>query len=314
MRPLGIGVLRRLMEERNRMTVCIAAICRQDKDNDEARIVMGYDWKSESELGGSETADKLRQLPKGWVALMADSLSRCEELVAQYETHLRTLGSVDDDRQLFEEMKKPAHKQKETLANDYLKQMLGVGYADLVSPDKNYPEEIVTKRLDEVAKIRLRAALLLSGFIGTQQSDNREREINPYLFVVDDQSDHEDVVRVEENFAAIGSGAYVAIPALHQREHDAEKSLLETIYSVYEAKRLSQVVPGVGEATEIDILYPDGRLMTWTDSLWKRCEWLFNRLGPRLRISDKKAADYFSFQDDYLEPFDEGEKPKDTKL
>jgi hypothetical protein len=301
------------MERRKRMTVCIAAICQQDKDNDEPRIVVGYDWKSETELGGSETADKLRTLPKGWVALMADSLSHCEELVAQYETHLRTLGPVDDDRHLFEEMKKPAHKQKEVLANDYLRQMLGISYADLVSPDKKYPEEIVTKRLEEVANIRLRAALILAGFIETGQS-NEERENNPYLFVVDDQSDHENVVQVGENFAAIGTGSYVAIPVLHQREHDSEKSLIETVYSVYEAKRLSQVVPGVGEATEIDILFPDGKLMTWTDSLWERCEWLFDRLGPKLRISEKKATDYFSFQNDYLEPFSEADKPKNTKL
>jgi hypothetical protein len=295
---------------RNQVTVCIAAICQQDKENTDARIVVCSDWKSETDWGGSETADKLRLLPKGWVALMADQLSRCEELVAQYETHLRDLREVSDDRHLFEEMKKPAHKQKEVLANDYLRQMLGISYADLVSPDKKFPEEMVNKRLEEVAKIRLRAALIIAGFIETTQGEEK-RENLPYLFVVDDGGDHEDVVRVEDNFAAIGSGAYVAIPTLHQRGHEEDKSLMETIYSVYEAKRLAEIVPGVGEATSLDVIYPDGRMMTWTDELNQRCKWLFDRLGPKLKIGKAKAKEYFGeCKDEFFEPFDDdNEKP-----
>jgi hypothetical protein len=288
------------------MTVCIAAICQQDKANKDSRIVLCLDWRSETEFGGSETSDKLRTLPKGWVALMSDSMSRCEELIAQYETHFRELKEVADDKALFEEMKKPAHKQKETLANDYLRQVLGISYADLVSPTKKIPDDIVTHRLEEVAKIRLRATLILAGFVSTQQGESGDaKENHPYLFVVDDQPDHEDVVRVEENFAAIGSGAYAVIPALHQREHDEDKSLMETIYSVYEAKRLAEVVPGVGEDTSLHVMYPDGRMMTWSDSLWERCDWLFERLGPKLRIGEKKASQYFEFKDDFLEPFDD---------
>jgi hypothetical protein len=276
-RPLKPDELRQALGRRKRMTVCIAAICQEDKQNNEPRIVLCYDWKSESEFGGSETADKLRLLPKGWVALMADTLSRCEELVAQYETHLRKLEEVIDDKQLFEEMKKPAHKQKEVLANDYLWQTLGV------SPDKKFPEEIVTKRLDEVARITLQAALIVAGFISTQQGDSSERETHPYLFVVDDQRDHENVVRVEENFAAIGTGSYVAIPSLHQR------------------KRLAEVVPGVGEDTSLQVMYPDGKIMTWSDALFERCKWLFDRIGPTLEISDKKSSEYFELKDEYLE-------------
>ncbi|MGB0014158.1 MAG: hypothetical protein WBQ03_21345 [Candidatus Sulfotelmatobacter sp.] len=59
---------------------------------------------------------------------------------------------------------------------------------------------------------------------------------------------------IVENFAAIGTGSYVAIPAMHQREHDENKSLMETIYTVDEAKRLAQVVPGVGGTTSISVI------------------------------------------------------------
>lgn len=153
----------------------------------------------------------------------------------------------------------------------------------------------------------------------TRQADEEERQNLPYFFVVQDSQDHEDVVRPEDNFASIGSGSYVAIPALHQREQEDSNSLLETIYNVYEAKRLSQIVPGVGLATSIDVLYPDGTTWEWSDELADRCKWLFDRLGPKLRLSEKKAKDYFGeFKDSYLEPLDEDEKTKpkrrDTKL
>ncbi len=264
------------------MTVCIGAICQQDKGNDERRIVVCSDWKSETQWGGSETEDKFRYLSKGWVALMADQLNRAEELVARYEVHLRGLSSVNDDLELFEEMKKPAHRQKEALANDYLRQTLGVPLLELVSPDKNFPESIVNKRLEEVANIQLHASLILAGFFETRQGDDENKEKLPYLFVVEDSQNHEDVVRPEDNFAAIGSGAYVAIPTLHQREQDDSKSLMETIYNIYEAKGLSQIAPGGGAATSMDVLYPDGTTWEWSDDLADRCRWLFDRLGPKL--------------------------------
>lgn len=298
---------------RNQMTVCIAALCEQSQDNREQRIVVCYDWNSEHEMAGSETADKLRVLPRGWIALMADTLSRCEELVARYETHLREMKGLVDDNHLFEEMKKPAHAQKAALANDYMMQTLGVSYADLVSPDKNFPEEIVSKRLEEVAQIKLRAALIVAGFVATQQADIPQRETNPYVFVVDDQN-HEDVVRVEENWGVVGTGSYVAIPALHQREQDNDTDLMETIYNLYEAKRLAEVVPGVGESTSIAVMYPDGTLKSWTEPLLNRCKWIFDRIGPKFDIPEKKAKEYFAFKDEFLEPYDIEEKPEGNVL
>jgi hypothetical protein len=307
--------LKRLLERRRPMTICIAAICQQDKDNQESRIVLCHDWKSETNIGGSETSDKQRELPKGWVALMADTMHMCEELVAQYERHLRGLGDVLDDRQLFEEMKIPAHTQKQVLANDYLRQMMGISYADLVSPDKKLPDSIVEDRLNEVAQIQLRASLILAGFMTTQQRDDPKRERLPYLFVVEDSKEHQDVVKVEENFAAIGSGAYVAIPAMHQRAQEEDNFLMETIYTVLEAKRLSEVVPGVGEVTTINVMYPDGTLKRWSEELFERLDWLFDRLGPKLTLSENKAKEYFKFKDEYLIPIDaEEEKPKDKSV
>jgi hypothetical protein len=300
---------------RKLMTICIAAICQQDEQNDEPRIVLCYDWKAEQQYGGSETSDKMRELPKGWVALMAGTMPRAEELVAEYATHFESMKQVADRAALFAEMKKPARKQKENLVTEYIWQTMGVSYSDLVSPNKKFPESIVEQRLNEVAQIKLGATIILAGFSATDHH-KEARERLPYIFVVDGESSPEDIVRIEENFSAIGTGSYVAIPAMHQREHDEAKSLMETIYSIDEAKRLSQVVPGVGETTTINVMYPDGTLKRWSNALFDRLDHLYGHLGPTLDIKKKDAQEFFAFKDEYLIPIDadeEEEKPKTTR-
>jgi hypothetical protein len=297
------------------MTICIAAICQQDETNDEPRIVLCTDWNAEQGSAGSDTSDKMRELPNGWVALLAGSMPRAEELVAEYETHFRSMKQVEDDSALFAEMKKPARKQKEKLATEYIWQTMGVSYADLVSPNKKFPESIVEQRLNEVAQIKLGATIIIAGFSATDQGQDK-RERVPYMFIVDGESSPEDRVSVAENFAAIGSGSYVAIPAMHQREHDESKTLMETIYTVDEAKRLAQVVPGVGPTTSISVMYPDGTLKRWSNALFDRLEYLYEKLGPTLEIKKKTAAEYFAFKDEYLIPIDaeeEEEKPKTSR-
>ena len=286
---------------RKNVTVCIAAACRHEGS---PRIVLGADWKQETYLAGSETADKLRRLPKNWVALIADDLSRAEELTAQYETHLESWGhELRDDLDLFTEMKKPAHAQKAALVDQYVRQSLGISYAEFMANADRMPAEFVTEKLYEIQKIKLGAALILAGFVGLKNVEGTE----PYIFVVEDQSDHQDVVRIEDGFAVIGSGSYVAIPALHQRGHDSDKTLMETIYAVYEAKNLSEIVPGVGEVTSIDVMEPGGKIWSLSDEGHRRCEKLFAQLGPKLKLTEKRMGTLFAFEPSYLEPFEEEE-------
>ena len=280
------------------LTVCIAAVCQQ---NDEKRIVLCSDWKGEiANLAGSETTDKLRFLPQGWTALMADTLSRAEELVAAYKTHIRGLGSVADEYALFTEMKKPAQKHKEAMIDDYVRQTLGMSYSQFLAHATNIPPESAAKLLDGIANIKLGASLILAGFAETPD-ENGDRERAPYLFVVQDNDAHEDVVSVQDQYAVIGSGAYVAIPAINQRAQDDQKSLMETIYTLYEAKRLSQIVPGVGEDTSIDVMEPNGKLWSLSDAGYERCEDLFREIGPKLNLTDKRAAKLFEIKAEFLE-------------
>lgn len=295
------------------MTVCIAAICQSDRD---PKIVLCTDWRQETYLARSDTADKLRTLPRGWVALIADTLNRAEELTALYESHLSDLKGFKDDAHLFSEIKKPAQEYKEILANEYISQTLGIGYQDFLNRAATLPDGFVTRRLEEVGAIKLGAALILAAFVAVTDPVTKKRESQPYLFVVDDQEGHQDVARVEDNFAVIGAGSYVAIPALNQREIDGTQSLMETIYAVYEAKRLAEIVPGVGESTSLEVLGPDGEMQSLSGEGHGRCKGLLRRLGPRLDLSGRKKSELFKFQKKFLEPFDKDEaaqKPHERK-
>lgn len=79
---------------------------------------------------------------------------------------------------------------------------------------------------------------------------------------------------------------------------------METIYTLYEAKRLAEVVPGVGEAS-IDAIEPSGAMREWSDNLEQRCRELFRKLGPKLDLSQTQAEKLFEFRGGYLEPPEE---------
>lgn len=285
------------------MTVCIAAICQQQN---KSRIVTCTDWKQESSIAQPETADKMRLLPKDWVALMAHTLCRAEDLITHYARKLRTTEAFEDDKALFEAMKEPAFEHKRALTDEYIKQTLGISYQEFLDRASTLPQEVVAQKLKEISGIRLGAALILAGFIEVTRQERKTNENLPYLFVVDDQDNHQDVVRVEDGFAVIGSGSYMAIPALHQREQDDEKGLMETIYNVYEAKRLAEVVPGVGETTSIDIIQPGG-MWTLSDAGYDRCKEIFDQIGPKLQLTEKRSSKLFELKTEYLSPFDDEE-------
>lgn len=69
-------------------------------------------------------------------------------------------------------------------------------------------------------------------------------------------------------FAAIGSGALHAGIKLSLSEQTPKKSLAETVYNVYEAKRAAEVSPGVGKMTDMTIL-SSGKIVALGDPVLK---------------------------------------------
>ena len=99
----------------------------------------------------------------------------------------------------------------------------------------------------------------------------------------------------------IGSGCNAARTMLSVRQQDSATSLMETIYAVYEAKTISETVPGVGETVSVDVMYPGGKILQLSDAGYDRCDELLTRFG--LRSTDtKRKIEWLEFKPEYLEP------------
>lgn len=62
------------------------------------------------------------------------------------------------------------------------------------------------------------------------------------------------------NFAAVGSGMYIAESALFHREHSRGEGLANSLYHVYEAMRLGAYAPGVGTQFVMGVAHFPGRV------------------------------------------------------
>ena len=254
------------------MTLCIAAACQY---RNKPRIVTCSDWKLTTSYGSAETTDKLRWIKApNWVALTAGSAPHADALVRAYRESLRDVQITEDNALgLF---KKTATKTLIDLKNDYVTKLLGVSYEHLrLKGKKEFPESVLLETYLGVRKIDLGASLIIAGFVPLRSSKK------PLICRIDGDSD----VSISDHFECIGSGGFVARPNLLRRSYSSDVSLMDAMYRLYEAKKLAEIVPSVGEDTSIDILYPDGELeqLSLTDG-HDRMDSMCRRFGPKPNI------------------------------
>jgi ATP-dependent protease HslVU (ClpYQ) peptidase subunit len=280
------------------VTVCIAAACYESED--EPRIVLCRDWRSEVPMvGSSDKQLKIRNLSKGWVALMAGDTSRANELCIKFEDHLKARpftesNLVDDARLVFQEYKK-------TLADSYLKSTYGFSFQHLIDRGReSFGEQFTESCLEQISRLTVGAELIIAGFLETFDYVDEKLAHDPKLCALSEQ--HEgDLARLEDEYAAIGSGGNAARTMLSVRQQDSATSLMETIYAVYEAKDISETVPGVGDTVSIDVLYPDGKMLQLSESGYDRCDELLARFGIR-DMETRNKEKWFELKAEYLEP------------
>jgi ATP-dependent protease HslVU (ClpYQ) peptidase subunit len=282
------------------MTVCIAAACQES--DDEPRIVLCRDWRSEvPNVGSTDKQLKFRNLSKQWVALLAGNTSRAEELCIRFEEHLKKVKFTEAI--IADEVRAVFHDYKKTLADSWLKTTYGFSFSHLIDKGKEtLGEQFVETCLDQISRLTVGAELIISGFLDVYDYVDQETAPDSIICALSENHDG-DVVVLEDEFAVIGSGCNAARTMLSVREQDAATSLMETIYAVYEAKTISETVPGVGPSVSIDVMYPGGTILQLSDTGFDRCNELLTRFGMRTTDTKKKKT-WFEFKADYLEPLD----------
>lgn len=217
------------------MTLCIGAACRSEQGK--PQLVFCSDHKIGNWAAQAEIGFKFRWVTYNWPALIAGDLARAEELTTTFKT---CLSKVDlSPSNMFDAMKAAGSAFREKLAEELVMKKLSVPYSYLRQNKSRFPSATVYDIYTQIGQIDSEAELIMGGFLDEQG----------VIFVVGRDCS----VSFREHFAAIGTGAQVAEPALFQREQQKYNGLEETIYHTYEAKRLGEIADTVGKKTSIII-------------------------------------------------------------
>jgi hypothetical protein len=220
------------------MTLCIGALA---QDNGEPRIVLCFDAKVTNEAFGSETEVKFYSLSDQIVSLFADSPARAKELAWIFRDYLGK--NVLQREAVVNQLREPIGLLKRRLANAFIQRTLAISYEDMVSKGAGWFGETYQREyLARVENNPLRVQLIVAGFI------------DQFPVLCELGTDGE--LEWRTSFSIVGNGAYTAEPAMHARSHTSDTPLVQALYNVYEAKRVSEINPYVGRQTAILILEP----------------------------------------------------------
>jgi len=149
-------------------------------------------------------------------------------------------------------LRKALGEHKRTLADAHLQAKLGISYGEFQNSGKGWiPDDVFREMLWEIRNQTARDELIVSGFI----------KAVPYIFKLSN-----DGVVTCHDFAVIGSGAYLGEASLFQRSQNSNDPFNKTIYQVYEAKRLAERAEGVGEKTQLIVVWHNGKRQLVNDS------------------------------------------------
>jgi hypothetical protein len=291
------------------MTLCIAATATH---KGEPAIILCHDWRTESgDVAGGDVEDKLSWIiPKELAVLKAGIVADADRMAAVYASFFQSLppGSVtaESSRALLDVA---FQKYRWTLTDDYLIATLGIPYAGLLGGIKNaegevltFPDGFVEEKLHQIESLAIPDCLLIvAGFVEKRQPViGVLNEVGPKAWCR---------VRLEKNFAAIGSGAPAALISLYRREHGGpDVTLMQAIYNVYEAKLSGEVSPGVGDATSITVLFPNGNCWDLNDAGHKFMLERYRYFGP-IAFNHKRpklTRPYFKFDPALFEDYEMG--------
>lgn len=226
------------------MTLCVAAECKRHKRFFNA-IVFASDFAVETDTASAQIGRKLVcGGSESYPILMAGTQTRALALASE------VLGFAESQHQPPDKESRPVNWEpvltdavrsgKYRIADEITSGRFGIPYSTFLEKGKaSLPDDIFRDTLDEIGKSSLDCSLLVLGFSHTYA---RIYRLSP-----------SGLAETCENFAAIGSGYYIAESSLFQRSQSVANDLGTTIYNVYEAMKLGSIAPGVGDKFQIGV-------------------------------------------------------------
>jgi hypothetical protein len=178
-----------------------------------------------------------------------------------------------DSAEFEQEITRCAHTQKRTLVENYVQSQLAIDYDYFLRHGREqFPEHDFEEVTAAIRAIDLGCQVILAGFLSKK----------PFLFTIEANG----TVFREESFAVIGSGAPGAQASLFRRGYRGYMGPLEAAYYIYEAKKFSEIAPGVGPNTDMAMAAPSLRqgFARWkhVSALYlQRLEEDYKKFGPQ---------------------------------
>jgi hypothetical protein len=267
------------------MTLCIAALCKTDDES--PALALCFDRQIETETAKAETGFKLASIGHSWRVLQAGPVHQSMELTDLYRTHFKEINAVDPSTfhhsVVLEDLKVPPRLLRRRMADGLTQDKFSVTYEDFLVHGKEWLDEDTHRQmLYEISTQVIESELILFG-PGMLQ-------FALYKFSRE--------VWECGDFATIGCGATVAEPVLYQRQQNRINSVRETLYALYEAKKLAEVTPGVGEKTIMGVvLYESPDAIRWVSPQGE--EFLadeFDQFGPKQYRENARPMDLYFYQ------------------
>jgi 20S proteasome alpha/beta subunit len=224
------------------MTVCIGAICEDGKAAVVAAdkmVTFGPPMMLQTE---PSVLKKIVSLTPECVILFSGSMPDGEDVIARARpgiaaTKQPVSNIAEKVRGAYADFKKA--RVEETI----LRPLLGADFAQFQAlVGQSSSSQILQQLVGMIMQHNLQLEALIAG---TDDS-------GAHIFVIG----HPGILQPVDTtgFAAIGSGGLHAMIALSLGPHSKTASLVETIHSVYEAKKAAEVAPGVGTMTDMAII------------------------------------------------------------
>jgi hypothetical protein len=189
-------------------------------------------------------------------------------------------GRQPENDGFLDELKVCASLMKRSVLNEFAMGKLGMTYDQLLKEGARLlPKDIHRDVFYEIQKQQLGCEILVAGFIGE----------SPHLYGIWNDC----AVRRIYTFEAVGSGATIARSVLRQRGFVSAMSLDEAAYYVWEAKRFSEIAPGVGAQTDFEVLSPDGKMGLQHAAIRPTLDGAYRKFGLQKYIRDDQLQACF---------------------
>jgi hypothetical protein len=238
-------------EGRNPMTICIAAVCESGK-----KIVVATDrmltFPAPLNVEFETGEQKIEELASNCIALPSGNTAFATEIL---ESVRKNIGGTRPQyiAEIAERLKDAyisvrMAKTEETI----IKPGLGRDYARALERGLSLPDYLQKQvnTYQQIAAISTQYNLVVDFIIAGLDDLGGHVSVVTHpgtLFSLD-----------KMGYGAVGSGSMHATIHLSLNGQSRQKTFFETLYEVYVAKRISEVAPGVGAATDLAVIESTG--------------------------------------------------------